>query len=174
MAVTSRNLHQPVPRRFVGATQGKLQWGSMASYVRIALVVLLAYGCLAAAAGWGKIWFDDLRYGRPRTQQISGMVGHNEGNGEPTHFLAMNLNRRVVVIELPGGDVTKAQTLQGPYLFGANEDLTPVGLRLQDINDDGKSDVVLSVKNEKIIYINTGESFRLINAEERQQLKRVP
>lgn len=174
MAVTSRNLHQPAPRRLAGAKTWKPRWGSTVPYVQIALFVLLAYACLAVATGWGTIWLDDLRYGRPRTQHRSGMVGHNEGNGEPTHFLAMNLNRRVVVIELPGGDVTKAQTLQGPYLFGADEDLTPVGLRLQDINDDGKSDVVVSVKNEKIIYINTGESFRLIDAEERDHLKRVP
>ena len=86
----------------------------------------------------------------------------------------MNLNRRIIVVELPGGDATKAQVLQGPYLFGANEDLTPVTLRLQDVNGDAKNDLVLSVKQEEVIYINTGESFRLISADERAHLQKAP
>ena len=57
-------------------------------------------------------------------------------------------------------------------MFGTNEDLTLVVLRLQDVNDDTKDDLVLAVKNEQIIYINTGENFRLINADERQQIDR--
>jgi hypothetical protein len=124
--------------------------------------------------GWSKTWIDDLRYGRPRTQHLSGTVGHNENTGEPTHFIAMNLNRRIMVVELPGSDATKAQVLQGPYLFGANEDLTPVTLRLQDINGDAKNDLVLSVKQEEVIYINTGQSFRLISADERTHLQKAP
>lgn len=86
----------------------------------------------------------------------------------------MNLNRRIMVVELPGSDATKAQVVQGPYLFGANEDLTPVTLRLQDIDDDAKNDLVLSVKQEEVIYINTGENFRLISADERIHLQKAP
>jgi hypothetical protein len=102
--------------------------------------------------------------------QLTAHVGHNEQAGQPTHFVAMNLNRRVVVIELPGGDSTKAQTLQGPYLFGANEHLTPVTLRVEDLNNDRKKDLVIAVKNEEIVYINSGDAFRLITDQERQQL----
>ncbi len=120
--------------------------------------------------GQAQIWLDDVRYGRPRTMQISGAVGHNEGSGQPTHFIAVNLDRRVVVMEMPGGDAAKTQVLQGPYLFGADENLTPVGLQLADVNRDGKNDLIISVKAEQIIYINAGDSFRLIQPDERQQL----
>lgn len=174
MAVTSRNLHQPMSRSVGGAVPWKPRVALWGPYLRFGLLLLLAFVGFSAVTGWGRIWLDDMRYGRPRTVHIMGMVGHNETTGEPSHFFAMNLNRRVVVIEIPGGDAAKAQTLQGPYLFGANEDLTPVGVRLQDVNGDAKNDLVLTVKREEIIYINTGENFRLINADERKQLKQVP
>lgn len=170
MAVTSRNLHQPAPRRVVGIAPWRPRLDLLTPYLRIALMIAVGYAVIALVTGQGQIWLDDLRYGRPRTQHVSGVVGYNETTGEPTHIITMNLNRRVVVIALPGGDASKAQTLQGPYLFGVNEDLTPAVSRLHDVNNDGKNDLVLSVKQEEIIYINTGDSFRLINAEERQQL----
>ena len=172
MAVTSRNLHQPPQRSIAGSELWKPRLELWAPYLRAALGLVLVYLLVALLGGWGQVWIDDVRYGRPRTSHVAGMVGHNEGGGEPTHIFAMNLNRRVVVMELPGGDAAKARTLQGPYLFGADEDLTPVVVRLQDVNDDAKDDLVLAVKREEIIYVNDGESFRLINSDERKQLKR--
>jgi hypothetical protein len=170
MAVTSRDLHrQPVQKvTTVPAFRTKL----VAQQQQLHLVGLILLGAvlLHMVIARGQVWLDDFRYGRPRTTQLSAYVGHNEQPGQPTHFIALNLNRRVVVITLPGGDSTKAQTLQGPYLFGANEDLTPVHLRIQDINQDAKDDLVIAVKNEEILYINTGDSFRLITGEERTQL----
>ncbi len=174
MAVTSRELHRAAPRPVVTPVPWRTQLELAGPYARMALLVLLGVVLLVLVSGRGQIWLDDLRYGRPRTTHVSGMVGHNEGTGEPTHILAMNLNRRIVVIEMPGGDVSKAQTLQGPYLFGADEDLTPIGTRLEDVNGDSRPDLILSIKREEIIYINGGDSFRLINADEREQLKRVP
>ncbi len=173
MAVTNRELHQHVPWRLVGSRPWIWRFDRLGPAVQFGVSILLASLCFSLATGWGRIWIDDLRYGRPRTQHVTGTVGHNEASGEPTHFITMNLNRRVVVIELPGGDVSKAQTLQGPYLFGANEDLTPASARLEDVNGDGKNDLIVAVKREEVIYINTGESFRLINADERQQLGQV-
>jgi len=174
MAVTSRPLPQTPLRTTLGAVSAKLRLEPWQPHLRFGLVIVLASLSLALISGWGTIWIDDVRYGRPRTVQVAGMVGHHEPTGEPTRLVAMNLNRRVVVIELPGGDATKAQTVPGPYLFGANEDLTPVGVRLQDVNADRKVDLVLAVKDEAIIYINTGERFRLITADERKQLHQAP
>ena len=171
MAVTSRDLHKQPARGPVAAPRIQLPQVQMdRQYLRIGGFILLSVILLNLALGRGQTWIDDIRYGRPRTMQLSDYVGHNERPGQPTHFIAMNLNRRVVVIELPGGDSSKAQTLQGPYLFGANEDLTPVTLRVDDVNKDAKGDLVIAVKNEEIIYINAGDNFRLINDDERQQL----
>ncbi len=171
MAVTSRDLHKQPARGPVAS--GRIQWPQVQvdrQYLRIGGFILLSVVLLNLALVRGQTWIDDVRYGRPRTMQLSEYVGHNERPGQPSHFIAMNLNRRVVVIELPGGDSSKALTLQGPYLFGAHEDLTPVTLRVDDVNQDNRGDLVIAVKNEEIIYINAGNSFRLISDDERQQL----
>lgn len=134
--------------------------------------VLAAYAAVSTAVEWTQIKLNDIQYGRPRTTQVDAYVGHNESDGIPTHFIAMNLNRRVTVLEMPGGDSTKASAIVGPYLFGSGEDLTPVQVAAQDVNSDSKPDLVISVKNEQLIYINDGASFRLITPEEHAALQK--
>lgn len=174
MAVTSRELHPNIVRRVVVKTapgpQGGDRFGILRQAWKPIMLIALLYATIVFATGQAQVWHDDLRYGRPRTTQVEGWVGHNEQLGQPSHFIALNLNRRVTVIELPGGDASKAKVLQGPYLFGAEEDLTPIQLTLVDVNNDQRNDVVISVKREQIMYVNTGDTFRLINAEERQQV----
>jgi hypothetical protein len=138
-----------------------------------ALAALAVYVAVSAAVEWTSIKLDDLQYGRPRTAQLDAFVGHGEADGVPTHFIAMNLSRRVTVIELPGGDGSKATTIIGPYLFGANEDLTPVQASAQDVNGDGKPDLVVSAKNEQLIYLNDGAAFKLITQEQQATLRKA-
>jgi hypothetical protein len=148
-----------------------LQPEKRTSWTPYIITAILAIAALVLVANslymWGQTKLDDLRYGRPRTTTMSGFVGHNEAGGTPSQFVAMNLNRRVVVFQIPGGDAEKTRTLTGPYLFGASEDLTPIGLSLALINDDKEPDLVVSVKHEEIIYINENGGFRLITPEER-------
>ena len=146
-------------------------------------VQILAYGItllLAAAAiyvivslllGKASVLVDDLRYGRPRTTQIDAFVGHEEMNGQPTHLMAINLNRQIMVIELPGGEAAKARTLSGPYLFGANEELTPLQLHLQDLDGDGMPDLLLDIRQEQLVYLNRDGAFRLPTPEEQAALQ---
>lgn len=172
MAVTSRDLHntgtlrrqvtRPIPIARSYGTAARMPY-LLTVVLCLVAIILMANSVIA----WGQTKLDDMRYGRPRTMQLSGFVGHNEAAGVPTQFVAMNLNRRVVVFEIPGGDATQTRTLTGPYLFGANEHLTPVRLRLESVNADPNLDLVVSVKNEEIIYINEAGSFRLIKPEER-------
>lgn len=172
MAVTSRDLHNTgTLRRQVSQPIPVARSYRTASRMPYALTLLLCLFALIIMANsvvsWSQTKLDDLRYGRPRTMQLSGFVGHNESAGIPTQFVAMNLNRRVVIFEIPGGDVAQTRTLTGPYLFGANENLTPVRVRLDDVNTDKAPDLIVSVKNEEIIYMNEAGSFRLIKPEER-------
>jgi hypothetical protein len=76
-------------------------------------------------------------------------------------------------MEMPGGDPAKARTIVGPYLFGAGEDLTPVQLRFSDVNGDQRPDMLVSVKQEEMVYINDAESnqFRVINSDELSRLQ---
>lgn len=165
---------QPAPRR--NASEGLNVSGVQARAVAIlagaALTALVLYVTVSAAVEWTQVKLDDFQYGRPRTTQLDAFVGHNEAEGVPSHFLAMNLNRRVTVIEMPGGDPTKATTIVGPYLFGQGEDLTPVQAAVQDVNADSKPDLIVSVKNEQLIYLNDGAAFKLMTPEERGALQK--
>lgn len=167
MAVTSRNLH-PERRSVVTLPTGSAS--TLAYVITAGLALLAMYVLLSGVVGWGQAKIDDLRYGRPRTFQLSAMVGHGEENGTPTQLMALNLNRQVMVIEVPGGDATKTRALVGPYLFGANEDLTPVTMRLADVNHDNVPDLIVRVKDEEMLYLNHDGAFNLITPEERQKL----
>ena len=169
MAVTSKNLrpaqraraHNPLlPRRLHTAAYG----------ITLLLAALAVYAAVGLLLGKAHIVADDIRYGRPRTVQFDAFVGHDEPAGRPTHLVAMNLNRQVVVVELPGGDAAKARTIVGPYLFGADEDLTPVLLSLRDMDGDGQTDLLLDVRREQIVYLNKDGTFRLPTPDEQAHL----
>ena len=145
------------------------------AYIVTALLALLAiYAIMGNVMGWGRSRLDDLRYGSTRTFQTDEVVGHDDGAGTPTHFIALNLNRQVMIIEIPGGDSSKTRTLTGPYLFGAGEDKTPVLLRFDDLNRDGSKDLIVNVKNEEIVYLNKDGQFQPITPEERTKLVQSP
>lgn len=165
----------PAPRPFLERAErpalapwrlGLIGVGSLAG-------VLAIYAVLSALVAFAQVKADDIAYGRPRTTHLDGYFGHaGEQAGQPSHILALNLDRRIVLIELPGGDTPGASTVTGPYLFGADEDLTPVQLAAADINGDGNLDLLVDVKNEQLVYINDKDknSFHLITAEERARL----
>jgi hypothetical protein len=121
----------------------------------LALVVLVF-----SASNWIQTTKDDLTYGRPRTFHIDYVVGHNDSPGNPTHFIALNLNRHVQVIEIPGQDTTKERTFQITTLFGDGEDLTPVTLSFRDVNADGKPDMLIHIHDTTVVMINGNGTFR--------------
>src|SRR5207249_4526620 len=75
------------------AGQGSVQTRMVAVLLGGAITVLAAYAAISAAVEWTETKLNDIQYGRPRTMQIDAFVGHNEAEGVPTHFVAMNLNR---------------------------------------------------------------------------------
>ncbi len=141
--------------------------------VTLVLAILAAYALLGVVVEQVRTVADDIRYGRPRTTHLSGFVGHGEDRGVETHLMAVNLNRRVVIIELPGGDPSVARVFEGPYLFGADEALTPIDLQLRDIDGDGTPDLLVTIRREQVIYLNKDGVFRLPTAAEQAALSRV-
>ena len=130
----------------------------------LVLAAAAIYVVISLLLGKVSVLADDLRYGRPRTTQIDAFVGHEETAGLPTHLMAINLNRQVMVIELPGGEAAKTRTLSGPYLFGANEELTPLQLHLQDLDGDGKPDLLLDIRQEQLGVFESRWSVSPANA----------
>jgi hypothetical protein len=106
---------------------------------------------------------DQLTYGYPRTYQTDVNVGHYPKARDPrSHFIALNSHGYIEVLELPEGVPQKDEQ---PHLYlialpGNQEaDLTPVTVSFEDLNGDGKLDMVVTCNNTTTLYYNTGTSF---------------
>ena len=130
-------------------------------FLGVGMLAMLALWVVASLlVNWWQVTQDDWHYGRPRTFQVDAVVGHNDSKASPSHFIAINLNRHVEVIECPGGDCSRAVIYLGPTLFGDGQDLTPVTLTFQDVNGDGKPDMVIHIQDQRIVFINENGKFR--------------
>lgn len=127
----------------------------------IGMMAMLALWVLGSTlVNWWTVTQDDWHYGRPRTYQIDAVVGHSDSAANPSHFIALNLNRHVVIIELPGGDAPKARIYSGPPLLGNGQELTPVTLSFKDVNGDGLPDMLVHVQDQTFVMINDHGQFR--------------
>lgn len=124
----------------------------------LAMLALWVLGMLLM--NWWNVIQDDWHYGRPRTYQIDAVVGHSDSPTNPSHFIALNLNRHVVIIEIPGGDASKTKIYTGPTLFGNGQNLTPVTLSFKDVNGDGKLDMLVHVQDQIFVMMNENGEFR--------------
>jgi hypothetical protein len=171
MAVTQKSMRSV--NRARPSTATLLHRVHSATYAAtLVLAAIAIYVLVSIMLSKAQVIIDDVRYGRPRTTQLDAFVGHAETSGQPTHLVALNLNRQATIIELPGGDATKARAIAGPYLFGASEDLTPLGLAVRDIDGDGTPDLLLNVRNEQVVYLNKDGAFRLPTPAEQTTLSR--
>lgn len=123
------------------------------------LAILFWVGGSAALAWWSNHQLDTT-YGKPRTYQTDQVVGHADSTDHPTHFVAINLNSRVTIIEIPGGDNSHARIYSGPTLYSDNGNLTPVTLEFRDVNGDGKVDMLVHIGDQQITYLNDGTQFK--------------
>lgn len=129
-------------------------------FMGIGLLIMLAgYLSLNSFAAWWQTHTDDGTYGRPRTSQTDAVVGHDDSAVHPSHFIAINLNRHISIIEFPGGRADKAVIYSGPVLLGDGQDFTPVTLTFSDVNGDGKVDMTLHILDQGLVYLNNGTRF---------------
>ncbi len=122
--------------------------------------MILGWFMISALGSWWQVTQDDWHYGRPRTYQTDAFVGQGDSPTNPSHFIAMNLNRHIVVIEMPGGDPSKARIFNGPTLIGPGQDLVPVTLTFKDVNGDGKIDMVINVQDSHFVFLNENGTFK--------------
>jgi len=100
---------------------------------RVHWMVFVGFGMASMLALWislqmlGNWWNEhqlDATYGFPRTYQVDQVVGHDDSADHPTHFIFLNLNGRVVIIEIPGGNTSHARIYNGPAIIGDSPDMT--------------------------------------------------
>src|SRR5258708_3528770 len=134
------------------------------------IVMFFLWIALTYATTWVQTTLNDWHYSRPRTYQTDAVVGHGDSASNPSHFIAVNLNRHVLVIEVPGGDPSKARIYPITTLFGDGQDLTPVTLTFKDVNGDGKLDMEVHIQDQTLVMINENGSFRPLKAGEKVHL----
>ena len=117
-------------------------------------IMIVGYVVFSIVGTWWTTQQNDWAYGRPRTFQIDWNVGHGTASNPDSHFIAQNLHRQMVVIEIPGDDPSKAKIYIGPSLIGPGQDLAPVTLSFEDVNHDGKPDLVIHVEDQRFIFFN--------------------
>lgn len=152
------------------AERSGLAWGTLFSLLTSALALLALVVLVNEGLMWGKRTLDDLRFGFPRRTHLSAVVGHGDSLAVPTHLIALNLDRQIVILEIPGGDTSQIRTLPGPYLFGADGQYEVPRLQVQDIDGDDLGDLLVTIRGEVVVYRNVGTAFQLLTLEERERL----
>jgi hypothetical protein len=127
--------------------------------------------CVLLIVGWIGLnfvssWYqgvqNDWTYGQQRHFELDVVVGHSDSSAHPSHFTAENDNGQIIVIELPGGNVAKAKIYQIETVPG-NAGNPPVKLSFQDMNGDGKPDMLVEIGDSNaVIYVtlfNNGSQF---------------
>ena len=100
----------------------------------------------------------DATYGFPRTYQVDAIVYPGDTADHPSHYLFLNLNGTVQVIELPHGDSAHAHIYKGPTLFSDNADLIPITGEFKQVN--GKEEMLVHIQDQTLIYVNDGTQFK--------------
>ncbi len=127
------------------------------------IVMLFGWYALSMLGTWWQIHTDDVTYGTPRTFQIDAVVGHNNDSPtSPTHFIAENLHEKIIVVEIPAGDISKSRSFAITTLTQGSE-LTPVTIELRDVNADGKPDLLVHIGDPgnvfTVMLFNNGTQF---------------
>jgi len=139
----------------------KLHW---LFFVGLALLIMLVgWTAINLFGTWWQMHTDDVTYGTPRTFQIDAVVGHNnDSQTSPTHFIAENLHDKIIVVEIPAGDISKSRSFAITTLTQGSE-LTPVTIELRDVNADGKPDLLVHIGDPgnvfTVMLFNNGTQF---------------
>lgn len=119
---------------------------------------------LVLGARVGLSWWQGVQqqwaYGTPRTFQVDLQVGHGGTGTLSSHFIALNLDGRISILECPQEDCTHAVIYTGPQLYGSDAADTPVTLSFADVNGDGKLDMIVHLAGQTFVFVNTGTQFR--------------
>jgi hypothetical protein len=126
------------------------------------LFLVLGWIGLNVVTVWYHAVQNDWTFGRQRHFEINAVVGHSDSANNPSHFTAENDTGQIIVIELPGGNVAKAKIYQIETVPD-NTNNPPVTVSFQDMNADGKSDMLVQIGDGSatlfVTLFNNGTEF---------------
>jgi hypothetical protein len=130
-------------------------------FVGLAMAIMVVgYVLLSAFGAWWQGKQDDWKYGVPRTFQADQFVGHSDSPTHPNHFVAINLGGTIEVVEI------NTQIPKDDHIYGittASDSLTPVSIAFNDINHDGKVDLLITIGDSNpytVVMLNNGSVFQ--------------
>jgi hypothetical protein len=83
---------------------------------RIDPAAIALYFALSAVISWGTSRYDDMRYGTTRTFHTDAVIGIDDSVTNPTHFVAMNINRQArLFCRFPVAMRDKTRLINGRY-----------------------------------------------------------
>ena len=122
------------------------------------IVLLLLWWLLSWASAWWTEHQLDTTYEYPRISQADAVVYPGDSAQHPSHYLFLNLQGTVLIVELPHGDSAHARIYKGPTLFSDNADQVPVTGEFRVVN--GKVEMLVHIQNQVILYVFDGTQFR--------------
>lgn len=130
-------------------------------YVGVGMVAALALWVVGSSLlAWGSATYNNIAYGNPRTFQTDAVVGHGGDSPQhPSHFIALNLNGQVIIIELRAGNPANSITYTGPHFYESGGNLIAVRLEFRDVNHDGRPDMLILFQENVIVFLNDGTQF---------------
>jgi hypothetical protein len=126
-------------------------------YVGLVVSIMLAGWLLFSMLGsWIQSKIDDFTYGYPRTYQLDQDVGHF---GRVSHFLCINLNGEIEIIETQKGhpEVAKIYVV---VVLPQDQARLPVTLSFQNIKGYGSLDAIVHYGSAEIPLYNNGTTFQ--------------
>ncbi len=143
-------------------------------FVGVGMIAMLGVWVIGSSLlAWGSYEYNNIVYGTPRTYQTDAVVGHGGDSPQhPSHFIAINLNRQAIIIELMAGNPAKSIDYVVPYyILGPGGDLTPITVSFRDVTGNGKLDMIvdihLSPQDQTFVFVNDGTKFRAPNANDK-------
>jgi hypothetical protein len=134
----------------------KMHW-SLILGLGMILALVLWMAASEALAWWGNHQLDS-QYGMPRTYQTDALVYPADTQAHPSHYIFLNLNGTIMIIELPQGDQAHARIYKGPTLYSDNAGYTPVTGEFRSVND--KMEMIVHVGDQQFVYVNDGTQFK--------------
>ena len=117
---------------------------------------------LWAFLSWFTSWIANNQlnatYEYPRVSQADAIVYPGDTSDHPSHYLFLNLQGTVLIVELPHGDSAKARIYKGPTLFSDNADQIPVTGEFRVVNN--RVEMLVHIQDRVILYINDGTQFK--------------
>jgi hypothetical protein len=142
---------EPPPRR-----RGRIHWSAIFG-IGMTVMVLLFISWTLLNSWWTNHQMDAM-YGMPRTWQCDAVVYAGDSADHPSHYIFLNLNGTIQIIEFPHGDSSKARIYKGPTLFSTNADQIPVTGEFKMM--DGKEEMLVHIEDRTIVYVSDGTQFK--------------